>query len=55
MSDFSFHQFVWAEYGPFRFDEDMDDFIAERQEELEEAYEQWQRDEDDVSSSEAGA
>lgn len=48
MSDFSFHDFVQSEYGPFRFHEDLDDFIDEREEELREAYDQWLRDEDEA-------
>lgn len=44
MSDYTFRDWVRDEYGPFAFNEDLDDFILQRDEELHEAYDTWSRD-----------
>ncbi len=47
MTDYSFHGFVEMEYGPFKSDDHVFDFILEREEELREAFDEWCRENDE--------
>ncbi|MBB4102414.1 hypothetical protein [Allorhizobium borbori] len=47
MTEYTFHDFVRDNYGPFAFDDDLEDFIADREYELSEAFDAWSRDNDD--------
>jgi len=43
---------VEAEYGPFESNEDLDQFIEERDEELQLAFDEWCREDDSIESLE---
>lgn len=54
MYDMRFRNWVFAEYGPFPDTDALDDFTHERGDELQEAFDEWCRQEDEAESLKDG-